>query len=130
MRRENGKVSDIKIAYVGGGSRGWAWALMSDLVQADDISGTVRLYDIDKQAALDNQTIGGMYNELDGVKSRWEYEVYDTLDEALNGVDFVIVSITPGTLDEMQSDVHAPEKFGSVFYCSFSENKPPTESVE
>lgn len=112
MRRENGKVSDIKIAYVGGGSRGWAWALMSDLVQADDISGTVRLYDIDKQAALDNQTIGGMYNELDGVKSRWEYEVYDTLDEALNGVDFVIVSITPGTLDEMQSDVHAPEKFG------------------
>lgn len=24
-------VQDINIAYIGGGSRGWAWGLMSDL---------------------------------------------------------------------------------------------------
>ena len=31
MRYENGKVLDLKIAYVGGGSRGWAWGFMTDL---------------------------------------------------------------------------------------------------
>ena len=31
-------MKEIKIAYIGGGSRGWAWGLMSDLVKADDIS--------------------------------------------------------------------------------------------
>ena len=28
---ENGKAKNVKIAYIGGGSRGWAWGLMSDL---------------------------------------------------------------------------------------------------
>ena len=28
------------------------------------------------------------------------------------GADFVIISILPGTFDEMESDVHAPEKYG------------------
>ena len=27
-------VEELKIAYVGGGSRGWAWGLMSDLASA------------------------------------------------------------------------------------------------
>ena len=31
-------VKDIKIAYVGGGSRGWAWTLMNDLAKAEDLS--------------------------------------------------------------------------------------------
>ena len=47
----NKKVEDLKVAYIGGGSRGWAWGLMSDLVSCDDISGTVYLYDIDMEAA-------------------------------------------------------------------------------
>ena len=93
MKFENGKVCDLKIAYIGGGSRGWAWTLMSDLMQADDIEGIVHLYDINKQAALDNQIIGRMYNSVEGAKSHWEYEVFDTLDSALKSVDFVIVSI-------------------------------------
>ena len=36
-------MKSIKIAYIGGGSRGWAWGLMSDLVQAEDIGGRVAL---------------------------------------------------------------------------------------
>ena len=31
MKYANNKVSDVTIAYIGGGSRGWAWTLMSDL---------------------------------------------------------------------------------------------------
>ena len=112
MKFENKKVSDINIAYIGGGSRGWAWGLMSDLASADDISGTVRLYDIDKKAAEDNKTIGDMYDKVEGKKSHWDYVVSDSLKDALTGADFIVISILPGTFDEMESDVHTPEKYG------------------
>ncbi len=105
-------VEDIKIAYVGGGSRSWARGLMSDLVSADDISGKVALYDIDMQAAKDNAVIGNMFNNAEGAKSHWDYEASSTLEEALTGADFVVISILPGTFDEMESDVHAPEEYG------------------
>ena len=36
----------------------------------------------------------------------------DTLQQALTGADFVVISILPGTFDEMESDVHAPEAYG------------------
>ena len=38
MYYENNTAKDVKLAYIGGGSRGWAWGLMSDLVSCDDIS--------------------------------------------------------------------------------------------
>ncbi len=106
------RADNIKIAYVGGGSRGWAWGLMSDLASADDISGDVYLYDIDYQAALNNEIIGNKYNEIEGAKSKWNYHATKTLAEALSGADFVVISILPGTFDEMESDVHTPEKYG------------------
>lgn len=112
IKFENEKVSNIKIAYIGGGSRGWAWGLMSDLVNADDISGDVYLYDIDFEAAKNNEIIGNKYNTADGAKSVWNYHAVKTLSEALTEADFVIISILPGTFDEMESDVHTPEKYG------------------
>ncbi len=30
MKYEDNKVTDIRIAYIGGGSRGWAWSFMTD----------------------------------------------------------------------------------------------------
>ncbi len=51
MKYENNKVSDIKIAYIGGGSRGWAWTFMTDLSMDDSMSGPIRLYDIDPAAS-------------------------------------------------------------------------------
>lgn len=111
MVYDENKVKEIKIAYIGGGSRGWAWGLMSDLVSAEDISGEVALYDIDKQAALNNVIIGNKFNLVKGAKTNWNYYATDTLEEALIGADFVVISILPGTFDEMESDVHAPEKY-------------------
>ncbi len=108
----NKKAKDVNIAYVGGGSRGWAWALMSDLVACEDMSGTVRLYDIDKPAAESNKIIGEKFNAVKGAVSHWNYQVSNTLSEALKGADFVIISIQPATFDEMESDVHEPEKYG------------------
>ena len=109
---QNGKATGVKIAYIGGGSRGWAWGLMSDLAVEESMNGTVSLYDIDFQAAKDNETIGNQIKKTPGVKSEWKYEAVASLEEALTGADFVVISILPGTFDEMQSDVHTPEKYG------------------
>ena len=112
MKYEGKKVIDLKIAYIGGGSMGWAWQLMSDLVSADDISGNVSLYDIDFETAKKNEIIGNKYNNVEGAMSHWDYKAVETIDEALKDANFVIISIMPGTLDEMESDVHWPEKYG------------------
>ena len=106
MKQEKDCVKDIKIAYIGGGSRGWAWTLMNDLAKAQDLAGTVYLYDIDYEAARHNETIG---NKLAG---QWRYVAAKQIGEALSGADFVIISILPGTFDEMEYDVHTPEAYG------------------
>ena len=112
MKYTDKGVENIKIAYIGGGSRGWAWGLMSDLVSSDDISGDVALYDIDFDAAYNNEIIGNMYNSVEGAKSKWSYKAYKSIGDALTGANFVIISIQPGTFKEMESDVHTPEKYG------------------
>lgn len=108
----NNRVDDINIAYIGGGSRGWAWGLMSDLAMEESLSGTVKLYDIDFKAAHDNEVIGNRLKGRDDVKGKWDYVAVKSLEEALTGADFIVISILPGTFDEMESDVHAPEKYG------------------
>ena len=107
MYYENGKAKDVKIAYIGGGSRAWAWILMNDLAKAKKMSGTVYLYDIEKEAAENNEKIGNSFPGED-----WSYKAVPALKDALEGANFVIISILPGTFDEMESDVHAPEKYG------------------
>lgn len=102
----------IKICYIGGGSKMWARVFMSDLAVAENLSGELALYDIDKPAAQRNAKIGGYINDNPATKSKFDYVVYDGLDDALRGADFVVISILPATFKEMRSDVHAPEKYG------------------
>ncbi|MEG1407746.1 MAG: alpha-glucosidase/alpha-galactosidase, partial [Ruthenibacterium sp.] len=77
-----------------------------DLAVEEDMAGIVTLYDIDKEAAHKNVLIGNAY------ESNFTYETKATLSEALQGANFVVISILPGTFDEMESDVHLPEKYG------------------
>lgn len=112
MKYANNKVSDVTIAYIGGGSRGWAWTLMSDLALNDSMSGTVRLYDIDERAAKNNEIIGNRITAHKDAVGKWDYLTCHSLEEALSGCDFVIISILPGTFDEMYWDVHLPERLG------------------
>ncbi|MBR3837950.1 MAG: alpha-glucosidase/alpha-galactosidase [Clostridia bacterium] len=123
MRIIDGKAQNVKIAYIGGGSRGWAWNLMSDLATCPDMSGDVYLYDIDQDAAEDNRIIGNKYNDAEGTISQWNYFVGKTPKEALTGADFVVISILPGTFDEMESDIHAPEEYG--IYQSVGDSSGP-----
>ncbi len=111
-RQSNPCAKELTVAYIGGGSRGWAWGFMMDLAMDADMCGTVRLYDIDRPAALRNQTIGNKISAHPDAVSKWEYVVSDSLRDALTGADFVVISILPGTFREMESDVHLPERVG------------------
>jgi alpha-galactosidase len=112
MKFDNRKVTDIRIAYIGGGSRLWAWNLISDMALEEALGGSVRLYDIDFEAAKENEVFGNELSERPEAKGKWRYEAVNTLKEALTGADFVIISIQPATFKEMASDVHLPEKYG------------------
>lgn len=107
---ENHHVGDIRLAYIGGGSRGWAWKFMTDLAIEPSMSGEVVLYDIDREAAEANAIIGNKTDAMPNTVGHWHYSVANSLQEALTGADFVVISILPGTFDEMAVDVHMPER--------------------
>lgn len=109
---DNVRAENVKIAYIGGGSRGWAWQLMTDLAMEENMSGQVALYDIDFQAAKNNEAIGNALLKDEKTKGNWQYKAYEKQLDALRDADFVVISILPGTFDEMQSDVHTPEQYG------------------
>jgi alpha-galactosidase/6-phospho-beta-glucosidase family protein len=112
MKRTGAVVSEIKIAYIGGGSRQWACKLMADLALEESLAGWVDLYDIDWEAARENEILGNMLAQRPETRGQWRYRAVTTLKEALTGADLIIISIEPGTYQEMASDVHFPERYG------------------
>ena len=58
MYKRQPDAKQLRICYIGGGSRGWAWKFMGDLAMDPDMGGEVRLYDIDESAARRNEIIG------------------------------------------------------------------------
>jgi len=101
----------IKICYLGGGSRNWAWVLMQDLALEKEIGGTIELYDIKHEDSQINEIIGNKLMEKHN-RGRWKFNANPSLQNALDGSDFVFISILPGDFEEMAVDVHAPEKYG------------------
>ncbi len=112
MNHVHRTITNLQIAYIGGGSRGWAWTFMTDLSMDDSLSGTIRLYDIDQKAAKNNEIIGNHLTAQPDTAGKWNYIACSSMEEVLTGADFVIISILPGTFDEMESDVHLPERLG------------------
>ena len=112
MSNLKNRARELNVAYIGGGSRGWAWGFMMDLAMDEAMCGTVRLYDIDRAAAERNEIIGNKISAHPDAASRWHYQVSSTLKDALTGADFIVISILPGTFEEMRSDVHLPERLG------------------
>lgn len=105
-------MKEIKIAYIGGGSRGWARSFMSDLTMEAEIKANVYLYDIDFESAKDNEIIAKkLFSRMDIVGNH-SFIAVKTLQEALIGCDFVIISVLPATFNEMKSDVELPKEYG------------------
>ncbi len=106
---------ELKIAYIGGGSREWAHKLMFDLALAPELTGVVALYDVDLEAAQLNEQLGNWLQRQPGVVSHWHYETVPALNDALRGADFVILSIQPGTLEVMAEEIAIAERYGMFF---------------
>ena len=104
----------MKITFLGAGSTVFVKNVLGDVMLTPVLGEEleIALYDIDREAAEHNAVIGEKYNHAPGANSHWSYVATDTLEEALTGADFVVISILPGTFDEMESDVHTPEKYG------------------
>ena len=105
-------VKNLKIAYIGGASRAWAHNLMNDLATDEEIGGSIYLYDIDWDGAQKNEKIGNALSARDDCPGKWNYVAVKEMKDALINADFVVISILPGTFDEMASDVHVPEEYG------------------
>lgn len=112
MKFVDNAVNDINIAYIGGGSKNWTLTLMGDLACESSLSGTVKLYDLNFDSASLNEKIGNSLYDREDAKGKWKYKAVKNIEEALEGADFVIISILPGSLADMNSDVHVPEKYG------------------
>lgn len=104
-------MKQVRIAYIGGGSKAWAQLLMKDLLLQDKLWGEVKLYDTHREAAEKNKVVLEKLAAHKDAKSSWSVGVYDSLATVLPGSDFVVLSILPGTFEDMMVDVHHPETY-------------------
>jgi alpha-galactosidase len=108
------KSIEIKIAYIGGGSRYWARDLLADLGQSTRLSGRIDLYDIDRTAAEKNAAIAAAIFNRPEAKTRFAVRAVRRLSEALRGADFVVLSIEPGPTVMRYADLEVPARHGIV----------------
>jgi alpha-galactosidase len=104
----------VVITYIGGGSKDWAHKYFSDILSQDDLSGELRLYDINVPAAEKNKKYFDRLQEDNkpADKRYWTCRVDSDIDTTLKGADFVLLSILPYSFNAMKVDVHYPEKYG------------------
>lgn len=105
---------EIKIAYIGGGSLGWAPKILADLAMCNQLTGEIALYDIDKPAAQRNAERGEALFAHPNAKTTFRITVPETSKEALQGADFVFLSIQPGPIQMFANDLDIPAKYGVV----------------
>ena len=123
---KNGKYEGINIAYIGGGSMDFGWKFFSELA-AEELYATVNLYDRDKQLSLTNEVIGNKLRENPECKSDIIFLASDTPEEALKSADIVIMSISPGDLEESVAELTLPEAYG--IYQSTGEQAGPASII-
>ena len=101
----------VKIAIIGGGSYGWTFTIVRDLVVTGDLEGsTIVLQDI----APETLKITGPLCRKVVKKSGRNFKIETTTSEAeaLRGADFVILTISTGGFDTMEHDIGVPLKYG------------------
>ncbi len=103
---------EVKIGYIGGGSRGWAPKLMSDLALCPHLTGCLALYDIDLEAAQANLAVAKSIFDHRDSQTRFEVEAVGSPEQALDQADFVVISIEPGPTAMRYADLEIPMKYG------------------
>jgi alpha-galactosidase len=99
-----------RICFIGGGSYNWMPKLLGDLALTPDVEGSIVLHDLNPSALEDIQRYGRKAMAQAG--SKFTIETTTDLNRALDGAEFVVVTITTGGLDSMALDLDIPEKYG------------------
>ena len=105
-------MKETRICIIGGGSRLWAIQFFKDLAYAKMTHGTVVLHDIDHKAAVNNVSVGVQTFRVNESEGRFRFTCEDNLEKALEGVDLVIISIEPGSIECRRGDLVLPEEYG------------------
>ena len=101
----------MQITIVGGGSYQWTPELLADLLGTESLHGAhYVLEDIDPLPLEKMSRLAGLLNESMGAGAT----ISTTTDQrrALEGSDFVIVTISTGGFDSMALDLDVPARFG------------------
>jgi len=103
-------MKEPNIAVIGGGSLGWTPRLVTDLMLERAIpSGEIRLTDLNSEALeLMGRVCQRIRAEHEGALS---VRTTASLEEALDGADFVIVTISTGGFQTMRHDLEIPERY-------------------
>ena len=104
-------MSARKIALVGGGSFGWTPAVVANILRCAHLEGSqVVLCDVDPEALALTEALAQRYRAHSG--SGTTIAKTTRREEALEGADYVVVTISTGGLDAMQVDLEVPERYG------------------
>jgi alpha-galactosidase len=103
-------MAETRICFVGGGSYNWMPKLLGDLAVTPELHGSVVLHDLNPSALEDIQRYGRKV--FDANASRFSIETTTDLERALDGAEFVVVTITTGGLPTMALDLEIPERYG------------------
>ncbi|MHB8219900.1 MAG: family 4 glycosyl hydrolase [Acidimicrobiales bacterium] len=101
----------MQITIVGGGSYQWTPELLADLLGTPSLHGAhIVLEDIDPAPLPRMEALAGRLNDALGAGAT----ISCTTDQrrALDGADFVVVTISTGGFSSMAVDLAVPERFG------------------
>lgn len=100
-----------KIVIIGGGSYSWGPTFMRDIFGTPELKGsTIVLNDILQERVDLVHALGQKMIQDFGLDYHLEKTL--SLEDALQGADFVILTITTGRLKSMRPDLEIPAKYG------------------
>jgi alpha-galactosidase/6-phospho-beta-glucosidase family protein len=100
-----------KITIIGGGSYTWGPTFLRDIFGTPELQGcTIALEDIHQERVDLIYALGRKI--IDDFRLDFRLEKTLSLEEALQGADFVILTITTGRLDSMRPDLEIPARYG------------------
>jgi alpha-galactosidase/6-phospho-beta-glucosidase family protein len=103
-------VAKTRICFIGGGSYNWMPKLLGDLALTPDLEGSIVLHDINPGALADIEQYGRKV--MRSTDAKFAIETTTNLQQALDGAEFVVITITTGGLETMRLDLDIPEKYG------------------
>jgi alpha-galactosidase len=104
-------VSAIKIVLVGGGSVSWGPKMITDLALADGLQGsTITLMDLDPEVLERVRRLSEMI--IERAECDVTLQATTSRQEAFEGADYVVVTISAGGFETMKHDLAIPWKYG------------------